>query len=251
MKELFKSIMAKINATTNEFVEKNQPKRKKNKIILVRHGQSEGNVNPAVYMDVYDHDIQLTEQGKQEAQEVGRLLSKFISKEMNVYISPYTRTRQTWREIRAHIQDRELSEFLEPRIIEQEHTKFKDNEERKKMFAQQKRKGKFWYRFMHGESGFDVDARVTSFIEALAINKHVHKEEKDTIVIAHDIVIKCFLMRALQLNLKTFENLPNIENCKHVVLESYDMKNFSFNFDETYDNEELKSYLKEHMFKLY
>ena len=66
------------------------------RIILVRHGQSEGNVDEAAYEDCPDNKIRLTQKGRAQAFEAGKRLANIIGDEsMHIFFSPYMRTRET------------------------------------------------------------------------------------------------------------------------------------------------------------
>ena len=70
------------------------PKR----IILIRHGQSLGNVDETAYCSIPDWKIPLTSDGQQQSVEVGKsILSIIGSNEVPIfyYCSPYLRTKQT------------------------------------------------------------------------------------------------------------------------------------------------------------
>merc|ERR550534_596295 len=69
-------------------------------ILLVRHGESEGNVNPGVYDSIPDHAIPLTERGKLMARKAGEECRKYIEKHcpeggVKMWVSPFLRTRIT------------------------------------------------------------------------------------------------------------------------------------------------------------
>jgi len=67
-----------------------------NRIVLLRHGESEANVDPAVYARVPDWRIALTANGVEQAQEAGRKIAGLIGSEsFGVFSSPYVRTEQT------------------------------------------------------------------------------------------------------------------------------------------------------------
>ena len=51
-----------------------KPKR----IILIRHGESEGNVDRAIYNVKPDYALELTEKGKQQARDVGKKLADLV-----------------------------------------------------------------------------------------------------------------------------------------------------------------------------
>ena len=74
-----------------------RPKR----IVLIRHAESEGNVDETMYMRKPDHRIELTEKGKRQAREAGEQLKNLLgpNETLYVYVSPYLRTMQTLYEL--------------------------------------------------------------------------------------------------------------------------------------------------------
>lgn len=76
------------------------------RIFLVRHGQSQSNVDPGINVAVADHAIQLTEEGHVQAEEAGKFLASYFETYLRIlptrvrlWHSPYTRTRQTAAQI--------------------------------------------------------------------------------------------------------------------------------------------------------
>ncbi|GCA63382.1 histidine phosphatase superfamily protein, clade-1, partial [Kipferlia bialata] len=71
--------------------------RKPKRIILVRHGESDGNVSSDAYATTPDNQIQLTERGRAEAERAGQELAQLVGVQETVrfFLSPYTRTKQT------------------------------------------------------------------------------------------------------------------------------------------------------------
>ena len=85
---------------------------KKIRVFLVRHGQSEANLDWAVNQRVADHAIKLTEDGLKQAVEAGKFLAGYFKEQfasdkwgdplipsIRLWNSPYQRTRQTSDEI--------------------------------------------------------------------------------------------------------------------------------------------------------
>ena len=90
-----------------------KPKR----IILVRHGQSEGNEDSLNYETIPDYALNLTTQGKQQAISAGKEIAAIIGDEkINAYISPYDRTRQTYDGIASVLNDQIQVCHEDPRI---------------------------------------------------------------------------------------------------------------------------------------
>ena len=148
------------------------PKR----IILVRHGESEGNLDTAAYTTTPDPKIQLTESGLLQAQEAGARLHSLISSNPSspewrvyFYVSPYDRTRSTLREIgRSFSRRRVIGVREECRIREQDFGNFQVEERMRETKVDRERFGRFFYRFPEGESAADVFDRVSSKFPSLA-----------------------------------------------------------------------------------
>ncbi len=74
------------------------------RIILVRHGESEGNLDESIYSRTPDSHISLTQLGKDQAIEVGKKLKEEVinggpDETICVYLSPYLRSKQTYEGI--------------------------------------------------------------------------------------------------------------------------------------------------------
>lgn len=100
------------------------------RIILVRHGESEGNVDESVYTRVADPKICITEKGKAQAEECGRRIREIIEKDgapdwkVYFYVSPYKRTLQTLQHLAfAFERERIAGMREEPRLREQDFGK--------------------------------------------------------------------------------------------------------------------------------
>jgi broad specificity phosphatase PhoE len=67
---------------------------------VLRHGESEGNIDKTLFERLPDYEHSLTPKGRAQAREAGRKLAAMIGDE-SVYfqVSPYRRTRETLKEI--------------------------------------------------------------------------------------------------------------------------------------------------------
>ncbi|KAL6006760.1 hypothetical protein ACLOJK_032255 [Asimina triloba] len=118
-------------SSAERFPEKQKPSPssvpRPRRIILVRHGQSVGNVDESIYTMVPDSRIDLTEKGRHEAEECGRRIRAMIESDgaddwkVYFYVSPYVRTIETLRGLgRAFDRERILGVREEPRLREQD-----------------------------------------------------------------------------------------------------------------------------------
>ncbi|KAL7520422.1 hypothetical protein ACHAWX_005145 [Stephanocyclus meneghinianus] len=90
------------------------------RIILLRHGESQGNVDQNAYVTTADWRIPITDVGKRQAQEAARQLRDKIGEQdakALFYFSPYLRTKQTLDEILLYFDEDEILGIMEePRI---------------------------------------------------------------------------------------------------------------------------------------
>lgn len=102
------------------------------RIILVRHGQSEGNLDESVYTRVADPKVGITAKGAAEAEECGRKLRDLIEKDdeaaddwkVYFYVSPYRRGLETLRNLaKVFGRSRIAGVREEPRLREQDFGK--------------------------------------------------------------------------------------------------------------------------------
>lgn len=208
------------------------PKR----IILMRHGESEGNLDPTAYDTTPDPKIELTEQGIAQARAAGARIRHVIegvgegSESDNwrvyFYVSPYARTRSTLRELgRAFSKKRVIGVREECRIREQDFGNFQAQERMNVIKETRQRFGRFFYRFPEGESAADVFDRVSSFLESLwrdvDMNRlhHDPSDDLNLIIVSHGLATRVFLMKWFKWTVEQFELLNNLGNCEFRVIQ--------------------------------
>ena len=117
--------------------------RNVNRIILIRHGESLGNIDERAYQTTADWRIPLTTKGREQASLAGKKVASHLaiqsdddsSKEVDLtkgkvffYVSPYLRTRQTLREILREVpKDCIIGIREDPRIAEQQFGNFQNS----------------------------------------------------------------------------------------------------------------------------
>ena len=200
----------------------NRPRR----IILVRHGESQGNVDDAIYETVPDHALTLTSEGTRAGDRGGPATARIprFGAPVTVYASPYVRTRQTVDALGLGVPSGDVR--IEPRLREQDWANFQDPAD----IAEQKRLrneyGHFYYRFTHGESGSDVYDRVSTFLESLwryieadPAGPHGHPmSDQNLVIVTHGLTMRLFCMRWFHWSVEYFESLENPVNGGYVAL---------------------------------
>jgi broad specificity phosphatase PhoE len=169
-------------------------------LLLVRHGESVGNVASAraweakadtIDIDVRDPDVALSPLGERQARALGRWLAEQPDFPTEVWSSPYVRARETIGMaleqagrgdtdvlIDERLRDRELGilDRLTARGIER---KYPDERERRRYL------GKMYYRPPGGESWADVALRLRGFLRDLLADA----PSGTVLLTAHDAVI--------------------------------------------------------------
>jgi len=196
------------------------PKR----IFIVRHGESEGNVNHQIYKTVPDNSLELTQKGFEQADRAGARIKEIVGDEtVEFYLSPFQRTFQTSRTILNHFPDQIVRVDIEPRLREQEFGNTQDPEQMPAIRREQQAVGRFWYRFPGGESGADVYHRVASFwTEFKNTHLHIHQTHENAenvVIITHGLTMRFILSVMNRWSPDTFETVWNPNNCDIWVLD--------------------------------
>jgi broad specificity phosphatase PhoE len=117
-----------------------QKKRRPKRIILVRHGNSMANNNYAILQTIPDNKVHLSEKGIQQAKEAGKRLKKILGNEsIQFYVSPYTRTKETYENILESLKSNYSSVVYLTSLREQEYGNLQSEMERQ--FKEQKEMG--------------------------------------------------------------------------------------------------------------
>lgn len=193
-----------------------KPKR----IILVRHGESEGNADRYNYESIPDYALNLTEKGKEQALKAGDKIRDIIgTQSINSYISPYYRTRQTFAGIESAIKNNLTTIYEDPRLRELDWGHLRHPDDNESIIRERNEYGIFYYRIKDGESGADVYDRVSTFLETIYRDFRKEDYAENTLIVTHGMTLRIFLMRWFHWSVEEFENIRNPGNCQVVVME--------------------------------
>jgi broad specificity phosphatase PhoE len=210
-------------------------------IFLVRHDESEGNVDKTVYLRKPDYALNLTVIGIEQARGAGGVLKNIIGNNtIGVYYSPFFRTIQTLNNISKTLNDDGINRIAfareEPRIREQEwHGKIPIDyalNYSEALEIERDNHGTFFYRFDGGESCADVYDRVSDFMSTL--NRDFEKESfpENILLITHGMAMRVFLMRWFHKTVQEFETWANPHNCQIWKLRLNDNHKYEFDFSK-------------------
>jgi broad specificity phosphatase PhoE len=197
---------------------------------LVRHGQSQGNVardaakeagSLTIAIDTRDVDVPLSDLGHEQAEATGRWFAELPESERPEVIlsSPYLRARQTAEAIRdAGGASRGARLKIDERLREREfgvfdrlttlgiREKYPEEAEHRKML------GKFYHRPPGGESWADVILRLRSALNTI----NLHYCDRRVLVVCHQVVVLCmrYILEELdEAGILAIDKQADILNC--------------------------------------
>jgi broad specificity phosphatase PhoE len=215
------------------------------RILLVRHGESLGNVDVDVHRVMADHAIPLSERGLAQAQATGAWLNGYLEENSSVYPdrlrlwhSPYVRTRQTADGLQQKIRPDKFESRREHVLLcEQQFGLFDGipTEDLPKLYPEEhahyekceKFEGRFWARMPLGESRFDVATRVYQAFGTFHRDSDKHGIS-DIIVVCHGVTLRAFVMMWCHLTPEWFETEPNPKNCAIRLIDGNQDKGYIF-----------------------
>ncbi|MBA3675828.1 MAG: histidine phosphatase family protein [Sphingosinicella sp.] len=175
------------------------------KLWIVRHGQSAGNVardaahaagQSMIDISVRDVDVPLSDLGKRQADALGHYFAALPEQERPEIIlaSPYVRARQTARAIcEAGGTAEKRGPILDERLREREfgifdrlttsgiREKYPEIAEHRAML------GKFYHRAPGGESWADVILRLRGALDTISL----HHADRRVLIVCHQVVVLC------------------------------------------------------------
>jgi broad specificity phosphatase PhoE len=191
---------------------------KPNRVIFVRHGQSEGNVNKHILDEKPDYALELTPLGWRQAEERGKQLRQLLGKEtVRWYISSCWRTRQTFIGLRKAF-PLPYKVYEDPRLREQEWGNLRKGTDYNEMEEARDSYGHFYYRLRDGESCADVYDRFGAFLNTLYRDFEKPNSPKNVIIVTHGMTMRVAIARWLHYTVEEFEALANPENTGTYVL---------------------------------
>lgn len=219
------------------------------RLYLVRHGESIQNVGINQKLRMPDHAIYLTENGIMQASNAGKFLCDYLGNipcsNITMWVSPYTRTRQTADEILKHIkvnkvkEDDMLTELQFgifdaipkekiPDLFPEDWERYQNN---------RKYNGKFYARRPGGESPFDCEIRQKLFLDSLF--RDIHKDCPDHIIIVgHGAALTILRKAIFHYNHEWYAQENNPGNCsiQAIILDDGKNKDLGYIYGKAEEN---------------
>ena len=199
---------------------------------IVRHGQSAGNVardaadaagHSVIDIAVRDVDVPLSPLGEQQASALGRWFAAMPAgqRPTTVLTSPYERARRTAARIAdaGGLHPESCTEFDE-RLREKEFgildrlTRAGIEERFPEQAEARARTGKFYHRPPGGESWCDVILRLRSVLDTLSL--HHSEPGSRVLIVAHQVIVLCFryLIEGMtEAEILAIDSAADVANC--------------------------------------
>ena len=205
------------------------------RIYLVRHGQSEANLDKTVNANLPDHRVELSAEGHRQAVAAGEFLANALAVDTRIRIlcSPYTRTRQTSAAIEQVLTARDLR-FDKREAVELREIAFGlfdgiPDEELPKEFPREyehyekhrRFEGEFFAPMPLGESRVHVADRVKGVFGTILRDASPDRTDPigSFIVVSHGVTIRCFRMQWMHYPWEWYEREKNPFNCSVQLIE--------------------------------
>ncbi|BCJ85500.1 histidine phosphatase family protein [Effusibacillus dendaii] len=189
------------------------------KLYLVRHGESEHNVDRFRMAEIHDSKHSLTELGVKQAQLTARFLKDLLQGSTVLYVSPYRRTMQTARAIHALLP--ESTPFFEnPLLREWELGNLYDfNNRTPEAKREFKAAGPFYFRYQNGESLADVYLRSAMFMHTV-VNPLIQRQRyENMVVVTHAAFIQTMLAFLMNWPVEQLEGFQPVENASVIAVQ--------------------------------
>lgn len=204
-----------------------------NNLYLVRHAESEGNINKLIYSEKRDCDVELSENGKVQATSIIEQIQKLSPYSTNyhgfdgLWYSPYVRAVQTKDLIKESLNKGDQFYFEKMNVLLRER-EWGDLQELSNKNALTDYFFNFYHRPKDGESFADVYQRVMVFHHHLLITRGQNGIDNH-IIIAHGELLKVYMMFLLNWSIVEFDKYKTPRNAQVYHLYSEDMVEWKLN----------------------
>lgn len=196
------------------------------RIFLMRHGESIQNTGENEKLQLPDHAICLTSNGKQQALDGGQFLKSYFYKnsieswDVQIWNSPYTRTRETEQIVNSVLNIKNVKE--DAMLIEMQFGIFDSISKDKikeqfplewEMFQRNRQfNGKYYARRPGGESPFDAEIRQRLFLSSI-FRDFNNSGPENLIIIGHGASLNLLVKAFFHYSHEWYEKEPNPGNC--------------------------------------
>lgn len=229
------------------------------RILLVRHAESEGNIDEKMYIKKGDQNISITEKGCQQALANGKFLANYYARTETtewpeIFLSSYQRPQETFRGmyeggLKNHFSEQDDPKLKEDfRLIEKffgaasalhfppENIPPELAEALLTLSGHVYRGDPFSSKHLYGESSLETAVRVRNFIDG-TLARDIAEGKNDFLIVTHGAIAQAFIMNWFHLPMRSKGQLGNPNNCDIIEI-SGEPKNWSVR--RIYDGETMQ-----------
>ena len=182
------------------------------KIYLIRHGESEHNVDRFLMSHTHDSKFALTAKGQKQAELTGEFMKDKLNEKSIFYVSPYLRTIQTANAIYSKV-PYSVPFYESPLIREWELGNLYDfNDRPPELKREFKAAGAFYFRYHHGESMADVYLRASLFYNTVVQRLEATNKYENLVVVSHAAFIEMVKGFLLNWTVERMTDFKPVEN---------------------------------------
>jgi broad specificity phosphatase PhoE len=191
-------------------------------IYVIRHGESQHNVDRTVMAHTHDSQHSLTELGFRQAQITAEFMKPLLNENTVIYCSPYLRTKQTAAAITGQLSE-QVPFFENPLIREWELGNLYDFDNRTPEAKKEyKAAGQFYFRYQNGESLADVYLRATMFMTGVIERVKRQGRYENVVVVSHAAFMHMLIAYLMNHPIDSLLNFKPIENASVLKINEVD-----------------------------
>ena len=198
-------------------------------IFIIRHGESDEDVNPEMKGVIHNSEMALTPKGIEQAHEVAEKLKGEIvnSDEVTFYVSPYKRAQQTAKIILDTLKNDKIKMITEPSIrsLNWGDTTMENLKEREQ---ERYRVGVLHYNFPNGDRSPEYVENIYDFVYRIIKEKHIDNNKRECVVIVgHGFSLRIIVKAFTEMSEDDFKWIKNPPNT-HVARIYFDSQKNNF-----------------------
>ena len=191
-------------------------------IYVIRHGESEHNVDRMVMAHTHDSKHSLTNLGHEQVQKTADFMKTIVNEKTVLYSSPYLRTIQTAKAIHSLLPE-QVPFYENPLIREWELGNLYDFTNRPpELKKEYKAAGVFYFRYQNGESLADVYLRATMFMNTVVERVKQQQRYENVIIVTHAAFMHMLLAFLMNWPVEEVINFKPVENASVIKINEAD-----------------------------
>ncbi len=191
-------------------------------LYVIRHGESEHNVDRSVMAHTHDSNHSLTPLGHKQVEKTGAFMKTLVNEKTVLYSSPYLRTKQTAEAIYSQLSG-QVPFYESPLIREWELGNLYDFTNRSPQTKKEfKAAGQFYFRYQNGESLADVYLRATMFMNTVIERIRQKQRYDNVIIVTHAAFIQMLLAFLMNWPVDELAGFKPIENASVIKINEVD-----------------------------